>query len=429
MPKKKKNSSTEKSKEKFPIHKIKINIIGIGGGAGSIISDIADTYKRTSFFVLDTDESALSKYSRKRRLKTIRFGKKATRGMGTGMNVKLGKKAAEQSIEKIKEELGEADLSIILTCLGGGTGSGAAPVVARICRESGSLVYGIFTLPFDFERERKLETAKLSLGRMRKEMDAISVIPNQRVFEVVDEKVPIKKALSSINETIGSSLAGLIDMTHSPGLINIDFADLETVFKKGKRSLSYLTRSRASGEGRVKRVLKDLMDNPLYPYDLKEAENIVFNIRGPNNLSLSEVEEISEAVAEENDGEKARIIFGVDLTRGKNRVDVTLLGVGCEMEDLFLDDFEEEDEEEEQEERKEEEQKKIEKVRVDARRRVQEQEEDEEEKERRNKEEEEKERRNALEVHKNLKEIEKELLKKEEEWESPAFLRKKKNSN
>ncbi len=425
MPKKKK-SPTKQSKEEFPIHKIKINIIGIGGGAGSIISDIADTYKRTNFFVLDTDDSALSKYSRKRRLKTIRFGEKATKGMGTGMNVKLGRKAAKQSREKIKEELGEADLSIILTCLGGGTGSGAAPVVARVCRDSGSLVYGIFTLPFDFERERKLETAKVSLGRMRKEMDAISVIPNQRVFEVVDEKVPIKKALSSINETIGSSLAGLIDMTHSPGLINIDFADLETILKKGKRSLAYLTRSRASGEGRVKRVLKDLMDNPLYPYDLKEAENIVFNIRGPNNLSLSEVEEISEAVAEENDGEKARIIFGVDLTRGKNRVDVTLFGVGCEMEDLFLDDFEEEEEDEEEIEEeieeREEEQRKIERVRVDARQRARELEEEADE-------EDEKERRNALEVHKNLKEIEKELLKKEEEWESPAFLRKKKNSN
>lgn len=419
----KKNSSKKeqlkeekKVKEEIPVHKIRINVIGIGGGAGSIISDIAGKHKRTRFYIADTDQSALSKFSRKRRINTVHFGADVTQGMGTGMDVSLGRRAAEQDKEKIKKIADGADLCVIVSCLGGGTGSGAAPVFAEACREMGSLAYGIFTLPFDFERERKLKTAKRALAQLRKHLHAMSVIPNQRVFKIVDEKVPIREALSSVNNSLGSSLEGLIEMTQAPGLINIDFADLETILK-GEKVLAYLSRVRSSGEGRVKQALGLLMDHPLYPYNFKDADNILFNISAPNNLSLSEVEEISKAIAEANETEGARIIFGVDIQQGKNDVDITLLGVGCNMEELFLEDKGDgkpiKSEGKTRAEEKPAATRKKRKISVKP--------------SSENNEKERKVRKNALQVQKDLKAVEGELLEKEKKWEAPTFLRRRKS--
>ncbi len=410
MAKKKKQKTKKKKqkKEEFPIHEIRVKVVGIGGGAGSIIDDIAAQYKNTEFYVADTDQSALSKFSRKKRIKTIRFGEEITRGMGTGMNVEMGRKAAEQDREKIKKTLSGADLCIFVSCLGGGTGSGAMPVWAEVAQDLESLSYGLFTLPFEFEREKKLETARRALGELRPFLNAMAVIPNQRVFQVVDEKVPIKKALSSINNAMGSSLEGLIEMIHSPGLINIDFADLETILR-AEHPLSYLTRARSGGKGRVKSVLKGLLDNPLYPYDISSADSILFNISAPTNLSLSEVAEVSETIAKRVKEEDSRVIFGVNLVRGKNELDVTLLAVGCELKELFSEarkpSFEKKKEVRIEREGK---------LERKGRQEIQGAEENEE-----------KIRKNALEVQKDLKEIEKELLKREKRWESPAFLRKK----
>ncbi len=412
MAKKKKQKTRSKSKKKqekeeFPIHKIRVKVVGIGGGAGSIIEDIAAQYKNTEFYVADTDQSALSKFNRKKRIKAIRFGEETTRGMGTGMNVEMGRKAAEENREEIKKVLSGADLCIFVSCLGGGTGSGAMPVWAEIAQDLESLSYGFFTLPFEFEREKKLETARLALGELRLFLNAMAVIPNQRVFQVVDEKVPIKKALSSINNAMGSSLEGLIEMIHSPGLINIDFADLETILR-AERPLSYLARARAGGKGRVKSVLKGLLDNPLYPYDISGADSILFNISAPTNLSLSEVAEISETIAKQVKEEDSRVIFGVNLVRGKNELDVTLLAVGCELKELFSEATKPSFEKKKRV--------KVERERLEEGRGqgMKESEESEE-----------KIRKNALEVQKDMKEIEKELLKREKRWESPTFLRKK----
>lgn len=402
---KRRGKKKQQKKEEFPIHKIRVKVVGIGGGAGSIIEDIAAQYKNTEFYVADTDQSALSKFSRKKRIKTIRFGKETTRGMGTGMNVEMGRKAAEENKEDIKKTLEGADLCIFVSCLGGGTGSGAMPVWAETAQDLETLSYGFFTLPFEFEREKKLETARLALAELRPFLNAIAVIPNQRVFQIIDEKVPIKKALSSINNTIGSSLEGLIEMIHSPGLINIDFADLETILR-GERPLSYLTRARFGGKGRVKSVLKGLLDNPLYPYDISSADSVLFNITAPINLSLSEVSEVSETIAKQIKEEDSRIIFGVNLVRGKNELDVTLLAVGCRLKDLFLN-------------REESSFKKSKKVKVETEEKI------ESDNKKEIKDEEEKIRKNALEVQKDLKEIEEKLLKREKRWESPAFLRKK----
>lgn len=371
---------SKKKEKKEEIHKIEVKVVGVGGGASSVIEDIANGNDNTHFYIADTDTTVLDKYSRKRKIETFSFGKGVTKGMGTGMNVDMGRKAALASKEDIKEKVEGADLTIFVSCLGGGTGSGAMPVFARAARETGSLTYGVFTLPFDFERERKLETARKSLSRLREVMDAMTVIPNQKIFDVVNEKTPIKEALSEINEVLGSNLEGLMDMIYSPGLINIDFADLETTLKTGN-SLTYLTRARGLGDGRVKDVLRSIIDNPLYSYSFGEAEGILFNIEAPQNLSLAEVSDISDLISKEVDTDKARIIFGVNLVRGKNDLDLTLLAVGCEMESLFWSGELEMPEEPG------------------------------------------KERKNALEVQKDAQNEEREILEEEEKWDAPAFLR------
>jgi cell division protein FtsZ len=424
---KKRRKTAKSKKEDVPVHKIKVKVVGVGGGAGSIINDIAVRQKRTKFYVADTDFSRLSKFKNKKRMEIIDFGGKTTKGMGTGMDVSLGREAAEIHKEVVKKALDGSDLCIFVSCLGGGTGSGAMPVFARIAQELEILSFGVFTLPFGFEREKKLKTAKTSLNRMKPFLNAMAIIPNQRIFELTNDKMPIKKALSSINRTMGASLEGLIEMIYGPGLINIDFADLDTILR-GAEPLSYLTRAKSGGKERVKDVLKKLMTDPLYPYDFSSADRILFNIVAPHNLSLSEVAEVSEAIAKNVKREDSKVIFGVDLTQGKNELDVTLLAVGCEKEDLFTGGDGEEDIEVQQRlpimEEKTEEKREI--VVKEQYRKREDQYKDAGgvEQGKKEKEKEIKVRKNALEVHKDLEEIEKELSRREKKWEKPAFLRR-----
>ena len=415
-----------KSKKKidFPVHKIKIKVIGIGGGACSIVSDIASVnkYKGTTYIIADTDKLALSKFSRKKGIKTFSFGEELTRGMGTGMNVSLGKKVAEQNKEKIEKLLDNCDLCILIACLGGGTGSGATSVFIEQAKKKGVLTYGIFTLPFDFEREKKLKTAKSTLKVLSPMFNAVSVVPNEGVFKIVDRKAPLKTALGAINKMLGSSLGGLIEMIHNPGIINIDFADIKTIMT-GKRSLSNLSRAYATGPDRAKKALQELLDNPLYPYNISKVNRILYNICGPANLSLSEVAEISDGISKATE-KGSRVVFGVE-SRSKNKgVDITLLAVGCE--DLpekkkpkkKLIEIKKPEEPvvvaNPKPKKKTVKKKKQVKKKKTVKKAV---------KKKANKP---RVRKSAVQVQKAMKEIEQEFLNKEEVWETPAFLRAKK---
>jgi len=425
--------------EDFPIHKISTKIIGIGGGAGSIINDIAGKYKRTEFYIADTDQSALINWSRKRRIKVIPFGQDITEGMGTGMDTDLARKAVQKDRDKIKEALGGADLLVFVSCLGGGTGSGALPVFAEIAKETKSITLGIFTLPFDFEREKKLQTARKSLSQLYSLLDGIAVIPNQRIFEIADERLPIKEALSNINNALGESLEGLIRMIHGSGTINIDFADLETILKVDK-PLVYLSRVRESGKSRAKKALKKLINDPLYAYGFENAKGILFNIDAPNNLSLSEVAEISETISEINNNGQAKIVFGVTLARGKNELDVTLLAVGCDDLNFLPQNQSAKKKQKKGKKQREVAKKKKKKKEMEKQQTKEEKSSKKEKKQDKKKKKksgieqkkepimvkEQRVRKNALQVQEELKAIESEILEEEQKWEKPAFLRNKK---
>jgi cell division protein FtsZ len=313
------------------VHRTNIRIIGIGGGGASIISGIAPDVKKVDFVVANTDSKSLRELSSK--IKRFQFGLSLTKGLGTGMDDKLGEMAAENEKDRIKSILRGQDLCVIVACLGGGTSSGAAPVFAKISRGLGNLTYGIFTLPFEFEGEKKMEIAKKSLERIKPYLNAYSVLPNERIFQVIDKNTPLRTALSNINAKLAENLEGLIEMIYLAGLINIDFADLRSVLQ-GRGRLAYLNTLEIDGPNREE-AIKKVISSPLYPYTIKGAKGILYNINGGNNLQLSEVSYISKIISE-SVNRQAKIIFGINQNKKyQDRIRITLLATGCDAKILL----------------------------------------------------------------------------------------------
>jgi cell division protein FtsZ len=307
----------------------KVRIIGIGGGGGTIVSEIACKMPRASFVVANTDSQALKTASRKS--SRFHFGQSLTRGLGTGMNPELGMQAALIEKDKIKKLLEGQDLCIFVACLGGGTGSGAVPIFAKMAKSLGNLTYGIFTLPFKFEGERKMEIARESLKKVKSHLNALSVIPNERAFQLIDKSTPLRQALSTVNKSLTESLTGLIETIYEPGLINIDFADFRTILE-GRGRLAYLNTAEVERKkDSAKNLIVKALNSPLYPYGIKGAKGVLFNIAGEKGLSLAEVNEISKTISELVNPE-AKIIFGI--SQGKKYSEIlktTLLVTGCSM--------------------------------------------------------------------------------------------------
>jgi cell division protein FtsZ len=309
------------------IKKTKIRVIGIGGGGGSIVSEIASRMGKASFLVANTDFQALRATSRK--ALRFPFGQSFTKGLGTGMNPELGREAARADKEKIKKLLEGQDFCIIVACLGGGAGSGAAPIFAKISKNLGNITYGIFTLPFKFEGEKKMEIARDSLRKVKAHLNALTLIPNERIFQIIDKSTPLKGALSAINKKLTESLEGLIETIYEPGLINIDFADFKTILQ-GRGRLAYLNTVEVPRKGSsAKDLISKVLNCPLSPYGIRGAKGVLFNIAGEKKLSLTEVSQISKTISELANPE-AKIIFGISQSRRYSDViKTTLLASGC----------------------------------------------------------------------------------------------------
>jgi cell division protein FtsZ len=409
--------SLQRGKKESPeiekLKTIKIKVIGIGGGAGNIVSEIASRLKKASFFSADTDSQALMKPPKGVGL--FQFGQNITFGLGTGMKPELGETAAKEDRERIKKILKGADLCIFLATLGGGVGSGAAPIFAEISKNLGNLNYGIFTLPFGFEGKKRMEIAKNSLGKLRQNLNAFSLIENERIFQIIERRTPLKFALSQINKILAEALGGLIEIIYQPGLINIDFADIRTIFRGGGK-LAYLNAIEAGGENRTKEAIGNVLNSPLYSYNIQGAKGILFDIAGDKNLALVEVGEISKSIFEL--GERgAKIIFGVSENKGrKGKIRVTLLATGCRSK-IFPEEISQKKYSKKAPPslklRRARPKKKIQKVKV------------EEQKTEPGVENTPQLRKNALQLKKEAEEAERELVEKEKFWETPALLRQK----
>ena len=316
------------------VKKTKIRVVGVGGGGGTIVSEIAPRMQKASFVVANTDFQALKTASRK--AAHFQFGQNLTKGLGTGMNSELGKIAAEGEKEKIKKFLEGQDLCIFVACLGGGTSSGSLPVFAKISKSIGNLNYGIFTLPFEFEGEKKMEMARESLKQVRPYFNAFSVIPNEGIFQIINKDTPLREALSAINKTLIESLEGLIETIYDPGLINIDFADFRTILQ-GHGRLAYLNSVEIQKkDNSIKDLVEKVLNCPLYPYNIRGAKGVLFNIFGEKDLSLAEVNQISKTIAGLA-SPQAKVIFGISQNKkNSERVRTTLLAIGCGMKLLPL---------------------------------------------------------------------------------------------
>lgn len=429
---------TKKKKVLAPIlndmRRTKIKIIGIGGGGGTIVSEVAPKVKRVDFVVANTDFQAISSCSKG--IKHFLFGQEITQGLGSGMNAEIGKQSAQKETEKIIKLFQTADLSILIASLGGGTGSGSSPIFANMAEEANNITLGIFTLPFKFEGERKLKIAQNALEELKQKVNALIIISNEKIFETIDKETPFKKALSSINETIIQGIDGLIEIVYSPGLVNIDFADLKTIFE-GKKGLAYLNTAEAKGPNRIEEAIKKILYNPLYEYSAEGAERILFNVVGGKDLGMIEVEEISKAIS--NFNPRAKIIFGISQKINyKNKIKITLLATGCkEKANLKKEKIKEVNNKPKEINNKS---KKRNKRKINKRKKQKpvvakknntpiknlKIEEKQIEKHPKEFEIEKITRRNALEIKKAEKDIENEKLIQEKEWEIPAFLRRKK---
>jgi cell division protein FtsZ len=317
------------------LFKAKIKVMGIGGGGGSIVSEIGRSLEKATFVIADTDIRALKKKSG---IKYFWFGEESTHGLGTGANVELAKQAAESAKEKIGAFFENQDIIIFVASLGGGLGSGATQVFAEVAKDFGGITFGIFTMPFKFEGKNKQRIAQNALKSLRQSLNVSLVIPNEKIFKIIDESTPITNAFSTVNKSLIESLESLIDLIYNPGIINIDFADLRTILK-GRGNSAFLNTIEEQGKDRVEKICDKIFINPLLQNSNLKAEKILFNIVGSENLSMFEVEKISSHISNQNP--KAKIIFGISKdAKLKNKIKTTILMTGGQIEEKIVEEIE-----------------------------------------------------------------------------------------
>jgi len=328
-PKKKKVVAKRRSTKKSDLdvaRRIKMRILGVGGGAGNIISEVSFGVQKVDFMAANTDNQALKNVSKK--VKTFAFGSEFTHGLGAGMDASIGETAAKAEKERIKKLFEGQDICVIIASLGGGTGSGAAPVFAEVARESKCMTIGIFTMPFNFEGEKRRQIAEASLEKLKPLLNTYVVIPNEKIFDVIDKSTPLSSALSVVNKRLAESLEGLIETIYMPGLINVDFADLRSVLD-GRGRLGYLNSVQTTGENKAQEGAGLVLISSLGEYGIQGADRILFNITSDRTLLMQEVAGISRTIGEFNP--RARIIFGISFRSDfKGKVRITLLAVGCQ---------------------------------------------------------------------------------------------------
>ncbi len=398
----------------FKPRRIRIRVIGIGGGGSSIVSEIARSVKKASFLIVDSDHRVVKKGGKN--IKVFQLGEDLTGGLGTGMNVDLGERIAQKEKEKISRMFKDQDLVVLVASLGGGFASGAAPVFAEIAKDFKNISLGIFTLPFRFEGEKKLRIAEEAVKKIKENLSGQFVVANERIFQIIDKKTPLKKALSSLNGSLILMLEDLIEMISKPGLINIDFADLKTILK-GRGRLIYFGSALYQGPNRVEEIIKKVFQNPLSIGNLGKSRKILFNIKGGKDLTLREVEKISSGICSSN--RTAKIIFGISQDSGYNgKIKLTLIEVGEEKQEKKKTKSKPKERELSEKEKTQEKKRKRSSAKL------------KESKEKQikvvfKKEKKKKIRRSGLEIRKAKKEEEEQEWTKEPEWEIPAFLRRK----
>jgi cell division protein FtsZ len=301
-----------------------IRVIGVGGGGSNAVNRmIRAEMMGVEFIACNTDAQALLQSDAPHK---IRIGDKITRGLGAGGDASIGQRAAEEDHEKIAEALAESDMVFITSGLGGGTGSGAAPIVAEIAKEQGALTIGVVTKPFSFEGARRKLIAEKAAEELKHKVDTLITIPNDRLRDVVQKNTSIVDAFRIVDDVLRQGVQGISDIITVPGLINLDFADVRAIMRDAGSALMGI--GRASGENRALEAARQAVASPLLEINIAGAQGILFNITGSSNLTLWEVTEAAEEIRASADPE-ANIIFGTSFNeRLGDEVMITVIATG-----------------------------------------------------------------------------------------------------
>jgi cell division protein FtsZ len=307
----------------------KIKVIGVGGGGNNAINSMIseDSIKGVDFISINTDSQALlnSLASIK-----VQIGEKLTKGLGAGGNPQIGQKAAEESKERIKEVLENTDMVFITGGMGGGTCTGATPLIAQIAKkELGILTIGVVTKPFLFEGTRRMTNAEEGISQLRENVDTLIVIPNQKVMEIVKDKGTLLEAFKVADSVLSKGTKAIADLITVPGLINLDFADIKTVMSNAGSALMGV--GEAEGENKVQKAVLDAIDSPLIEVNIEGARGVLINVTGGPDITMAEIEKAAKSITERT-APDANIIFGASIDNElKGKVKISVIATGFDL--------------------------------------------------------------------------------------------------
>ena len=303
-----------------------IKVIGVGGGGNNAVDRmIEDGLDGVEFISINTDGQALAKA---RSSTKIQIGEKLTKGLGAGGNPEIGEKSVDETQDEIAQALRGSDMVFITAGMGGGTGTGAAPRIASISKELGILTVGVVTKPFNFEGKKRMSNAEKGIMELKKNVDTLVIIPNQRLLSIIDKKTTLTEAFKKADEILRQGVQGIADLISKPGVINLDFADVRTVM--ANKGVAHMGIGRASGENKAEIAAKMAIQSPLLETTIEGAKSVLINFSGDLNLGLMETEEAADLIRESIDPD-AEIIFGTTINEElDNEVVVTVIATGLD---------------------------------------------------------------------------------------------------
>lgn len=299
----------------------KIKVVGVGGGGNNAVNRMIEAgVKGVEFLVFNTDRQALKNSNAETK---IQLGEKITKGLGAGANPEIGEQAAEESLDEIREALGGADMVFITAGMGGGTGTGAAPVIADVAKELGLLTVGVVTKPFTFEGRKRAKSAELGINALKGKVDTLVIIPNDRLLSIADKKTSFSQAFEMADDILKQGIQGISDLISVPNLINLDFADVKTImYDKG---IAHMGIGRASGDDRATEAAKLAINSPLLETSIEGAKSVLLNITAGSDLGIFEVNEAADLIRD-CVSEDANIIFGAGIDESlKDEVKITVI--------------------------------------------------------------------------------------------------------
>jgi len=314
----------------------KIRVLGIGGGGGNALNSMISLsqIQGVDFVAVNTDSQALLANAAATK---FQIGENITRGLGSGGDPEMGREAAEESREKLRSLLEGSDMVFLAAGMGGGTGTGAAPIIAEVAKEVGALTIGVVTKPFSFEGTRRMVQAEDGIDNMKDKVDTLIVIPNQRILDVVDKKLSLLEAFKVADSVLSQGVQGISDMITMPGLINVDFADVKSIMMNAGSALMGI--GNGVGENRAQTAARAAIASPLLEISMEGARGVLFNIIGGLDLTMSEVDEAAKIISAAADPD-ANIIFGAAIDESmKDQMKITVIATGFDSNKQKLKEF------------------------------------------------------------------------------------------